>query len=272
MCVTSLSLMLSGWFCQPCLWRVRRKREHPVKRSAPEHQQGDKARQRSQNLRHRVGIFFLDLLKLFLKILETNKNDEYKNPLISIFLLSKVHLIPLSTWRLSFIPSLSSPPLFMSLVSPFALFITCVSPLTTSFCLMLTSDFSPLWMSCVSIPSSFVFAHMSTPLPLSLLSAWWWWMGLMDEWAVRGTVMKTGLGGEKVSVRGVWEREREKGGGGTTWKKGKSRVCRKEDREIETHEVEETKRTRRGEIRKMIGREGGEKGDGCRPGGFCCEG
>lgn len=27
----------------------------------------------------------------------------------------------------------------------------------------------------------------------------------MDEWAVRGTVMKTGLGGEKVRVKGVCE-------------------------------------------------------------------
>lgn len=33
----------------------------------------------------------------------------------------------------------------------------------------------------------------------------------MDEWAVRGAVMKTGLGGEKVRVKGVGEQHERKG-------------------------------------------------------------
>lgn len=45
----------------------------------------------------------------------------------------------------------------------------------------------------------------------------------MDEWAVRGAVMKTGLGGEKVRVRGVGRggEDEEEGRGGQHERKGK---------------------------------------------------
>lgn len=33
----------------------------------------------------------------------------------------------------------------------------------------------------------------------------------MDEWAVRGAVMKTGLGGKKVRVKGIGEQHERKG-------------------------------------------------------------
>lgn len=46
----------------------------------------------------------------------------------------------------------------------------------------------------------------------------------MDEWAVRRAVMKTGLGGKKVRIRG---------GVGGNMKERESRVCRKKGREIE---------------------------------------
>lgn len=70
-----------------------------------------------------------------------------------------------------------------------------------SLSLMLASDFSPLWILRVSFPSSRLRSYVYSP-PLFVLSARWWWMGPMDEWAVRGAEMRTGLGGEKVRVRG----------------------------------------------------------------------
>lgn len=70
----------------------------------------------------------------------------------------------------------------------------------------------PVWCQhltfhlCGCCASLFLSSSLICLLPsLFLLSAWWWWMGPMDEWAVRGAVMKTGLGGEKVRVKGVCE-------------------------------------------------------------------
>lgn len=138
-------------------------------------------------------------------------------PLISIFVLPKIASLSLYT-LFSWCPSITYPfshlllyscLLFCSdlCASPF------ISPLTASFCLILTSDFSCLWSLCVSIPSSLVFAHMSTPLPLSsfcmmVMNGPYGWVDC------ERAVMTTGLGGEKVRVRGVCG-----GLGRTTWRK-----------------------------------------------------
>lgn len=160
--------------------------------------------------------FFQTKLFLGFKILEPEQTDQILLCIlvISIFVLPKVHLylsIPFSPGvPVSYTPSVISSNILFSFSAKICFSICSVFLFDANIWLFTFADVVHLFSffsrlcSCVYPPSLF------------LLSAWWWWMGPMDEWAVRGAVMKTGLGGEKVRVRGVCVggnmKEREKQG------------------------------------------------------------
>lgn len=173
--------------------------------SPPEHKQGDITRRTSQNLQYGVVIFLES--KLFRIFLESWDFNMLSSPvwikIIWVFLWFKFLFIRKCILRSLYPSHLPSCFIFpLSVISYFvlSLFLRC-QHLTFHLCGRFASLFFILLSALICLLPS-----------LCLLSVWWWWMGPMDEWSVRGAVMKTGLGGESkrcVRVCLGWRDESE---------------------------------------------------------------